>query len=1557
MRKLFLKAFLFMLALTAYGQTTATYDIVFTSNWEAHGPLPNNAHFTRLVGAAHNSNVTFLEMGGFATPGVELVAELGSNGQFSNEVSSAINANNADQFINGPDLFFNGSGRTITISDLQIDANFPLITLTSMIAPSPDWFIAVNSVSLLDANNQWISEITMDIFPYDAGTEEGNSYSLNNPATNPQERISSLRGIAPFNSQKIGTLVFTRKNIPPVVEGGIVSTTDNQTEVTITVGDGIADVISFATTSTATANYTYIITDGSGNILTNNDVSNDFEPAPAGTCRVYGISYNGELAITGKNIADTGLATGTYDLSDNSITVIREATPPAVEGGIVSTTDNQTEVTITVGDGVADVISFATTSTATANYTYIITDGSGNILTNNDVSNDFEPAPAGTCRVYGISYNGELAITGKNIADTGLATGTYDLSDNSITVIREATPPAVEGGIVSTTDNQTEVTITVGDGVADVISFATTSTATANYTYIITDGSGNILTNNDVSNDFEPAPAGTCRVYGISYNGELAITGKNIADTGLATGTYDLSDNSITVIREAAPPAVEGGMVSTTDNQTEVTITVGDGIADVISFATTSTATANYTYIITDGSGNILTNNDVSNDFEPAPAGTCRVYGISYNGELAITGKNIADAGLATGSYDLSDNSITVIREATPPAVEGGMVSTTDNQTEVTITVGDGIADVISFATTSTATANYTYIITDSSGNILANNDVSNDFEPAPAGTCRVYGISYNGELAITGKNIADAGLATGSYDLSDNSITVIREATPPAVEGGMVSTTDNQTEVTITVGDGIADVISFATTSTATANYTYIITDSSGNILTNNDVSNDFEPAPAGTCRVYGISYNGELAITGKNIADTGLATGTYDLSDNSITVIREATPPAVEGGMVSTTDNQTEVTITVGDGIADVISFATTSTATANYTYIITDGSGNILTNNDVSNDFEPAPAGTCRVYGISYNGELAITGKNIADTGLATGTYDLSDNSITVIREATPPVVEGGMVSTTDNQTEVTITVGDGIADIISFATTSTATANYTYIITDGSGNILTNNDVSNDFEPAPAGTCRVYGISYNGELAITGKNIADTGLATGTYDLSDNSITVIREASIPDPTCNDGIQNGDETGVDCGGSCEPCNTTMYCESSSNTTADEYISNVQLGTINNTSAGAANGYEDFTSISTTLSKGTSNTVTITPTWSGRTYREAYSIWIDYNQDGDFTDNGEQIWTKAPTTDASVSCTFTVPNTALDGNTRMRVSMKYNSIPTACESFRFGEVEDYTVVIGMETDPIPTCTDGIQNGDETGVDCGGSCAPCEIIDDNVVYVDIEDITVSSSKIWSPFQIEVGDSRYFGPWLSGNTLRLVTYGKSLVTEGNTNNVTVIAEGTQVGASSDFTFENHSFVVSSTSYTNWNGKSGYIGFSFKIKGATHYGWLYATVTNDGRSYTITDYAYNTKAGESLIAKRPSGTKKSGEIGKLSAFPNPFNNQLTIDVSKLSSDTFTVEIYDVLGKQVFSRSYTKNPGSFELKGQLRRPGAYFVKVVTNTESSTLQVIKQ
>jgi chitodextrinase len=150
--------------------------------------------------------------------------------------------------------------------------------------------------------------------------------------------------------------------------------------------------------------------------------------------------------------------------------------------------------------------------------------------------------------------------------------------------------------------------------------------------------------------------------------------------------------------------------------------------------------------------------------------------------------------------------------------------------------------------------------------------------------------------------------------------------------------------------------------------------------------------------------------------------------------------------------------------------------------------------------------------------------------------------------------------------------------------------------------------------------------------------------------------------------------------------------------YCASKANNTNDEYIGRVQLGTIDNTTGGSAGGYGDYTSISTDLVLESTNTITITPVWTGTVYREAYSVWIDFNADGDFGDSGEQVFSKAASKTTPVSGSFIVPASAKPGTTRMRVSMKYNALPSECETFQWGEVEDYSINItggGPDTTP----------------------------------------------------------------------------------------------------------------------------------------------------------------------------------------------------------------------------------------------------------------------
>ncbi|MBD3582231.1 reprolysin-like metallopeptidase [Flavobacterium selenitireducens] len=142
----------------------------------------------------------------------------------------------------------------------------------------------------------------------------------------------------------------------------------------------------------------------------------------------------------------------------------------------------------------------------------------------------------------------------------------------------------------------------------------------------------------------------------------------------------------------------------------------------------------------------------------------------------------------------------------------------------------------------------------------------------------------------------------------------------------------------------------------------------------------------------------------------------------------------------------------------------------------------------------------------------------------------------------------------------------------------------------------------------------------------------------------------------------------------------------NSVSYCASQGNDVSDELIGRVQFGTINNPSSGGT-GYTNFTSISTNVTRGSSYAISVTPTWTGTTYSEGYAVFIDWNQDGDFSDAGETAWTRSATTATPVSGSITIPATAAIGSTRMRVSMRYNAVPTSCGSFNYGQVEDYTV------------------------------------------------------------------------------------------------------------------------------------------------------------------------------------------------------------------------------------------------------------------------------
>jgi hypothetical protein len=159
----------------------------------------------------------------------------------------------------------------------------------------------------------------------------------------------------------------------------------------------------------------------------------------------------------------------------------------------------------------------------------------------------------------------------------------------------------------------------------------------------------------------------------------------------------------------------------------------------------------------------------------------------------------------------------------------------------------------------------------------------------------------------------------------------------------------------------------------------------------------------------------------------------------------------------------------------------------------------------------------------------------------------------------------------------------------------------------------------------------------------------------------------------------------------------GSADPCSAgATLCIPSISNACDEYIGGVQLNTINNTSSCTAGGYIDYGNISTTLAKGTAYSATITPGITGQANPGAYTddeiaIWIDYNNDMDFNDVGEQVGYVLVATGWSNVFNFTVPMSATIGalNMRVRISYSPDGAIDPCAVATYGETEDYTVTL----------------------------------------------------------------------------------------------------------------------------------------------------------------------------------------------------------------------------------------------------------------------------
>ena len=145
--------------------------------------------------------------------------------------------------------------------------------------------------------------------------------------------------------------------------------------------------------------------------------------------------------------------------------------------------------------------------------------------------------------------------------------------------------------------------------------------------------------------------------------------------------------------------------------------------------------------------------------------------------------------------------------------------------------------------------------------------------------------------------------------------------------------------------------------------------------------------------------------------------------------------------------------------------------------------------------------------------------------------------------------------------------------------------------------------------------------------------------------------------------------------------------------YCESVASAPWEEWIGNVSLNDLDNTSN--KNGYGDFTALTANVIKGESYNLSIQPVFSYTHFTEHFQVWIDFNGNENFNDPGELVISTVynnginGTTVPPIIEDITIPNNAPSGNTRMRVTMSRDLAVGPCENFTTGEVEDYTINI----------------------------------------------------------------------------------------------------------------------------------------------------------------------------------------------------------------------------------------------------------------------------
>jgi hypothetical protein len=402
------------------------------------------------------------------------------------------------------------------------------------------------------------------------------------------------------------------------------------------------------------------------------------------------------------------------------------------------------------------------------------------------------------------------------------------------------------------------------------------------------------------------------------------------------------------------------------------------------------------------------------------------------------------------------------------------------------------------------------------------------------------------------------------------------------------------------------------------------------------------------------------------------------------------------------------------------------------------------------------------------------------------------------------------------------------------------------------------------------------------------------------------------------------------------------------TGYCIPEPSSVDNEGITNVTFGSINNTTGVEPTNYGDYSDLVTTVQQNTTVNVAITFT-TGYTYNT--SIYVDWNNDLDFDDAGEEVYTGESLVDepTTLMASFQVPVDAALGVHRLRIGSADFGPVTPCYTGSYGSFEDYSINV-IENN-------GCQN--TTGTLDVTACPE----------VTINDVTYDAEGTYTQ--------------ILTNALGC----DSLLTINVTIGTSVTGSVTIAECAASYTLNGQTYNASGTYTQNLTSVFGCdsvltvnltlnspITASASIQGTTivasplglQYTWVDCATGLAISGATSSSYLPTAEGSYAVVAVGPGGCSDTSacvaytfanvntlDLNSVSLAPNPTDAKVIVSIA--SASAFEGTILDASGKVVMTVSAIVNGSEINVAGL--ESGMYFLRLENASETGTLRLIKK